>query len=338
MSLGISRTLALFALALGLLPIGGGAAQAANCSFTYSGENRPGDYAVDWTPICDMVNGGLGDATIELQAMTMRWRGRNLAKGRFCGTYAYTVKPPEPGAKPGPAHVVYLGAGQHKGACKGYVNTPRRPKSPTEARAMNNRDANIAADKTLKGQGWNGDGITQIIVTANYRPKAYPGSVWPIVMRLTRGHGGGPGWQIRSYEYVCVDKLKNPNIPPGCPGSTSLIKAEAEAETMVPVAFGLDRTVRAMSRPRISPASGLSGWTAYEVLNPPKQNAQRLDEVVYRYDDGSGTVMDLIWQEYCDGNGLYVTAAKDYFLTVLTAPNNNIFNCSVTATGGQCVQ
>lgn len=128
--------------------------------------------------------------------------------------------------------------------------------------------------------------------------------VRPVILKLSRTKKGGHGsawnnWEITTYAYL--------------PDTTDL--------PGVPACFT-----------DLAHHGGLPGWTNYTIKpNQANKGANRLLEVTYSYEDGSGTKMSATWQQYCRNDALYVQSARAH---ILHEDGKDI--CWCNANSGKC--
>ena len=266
--------------------LGSAPAAAQLCDFTYSGSPGTG-YDVNWQIACEALNDGLSGPAIKITGMNLRQTAK-VGSVKSCKFYGYLIdNDVQPALPAGPYQVVYNGYQEvEKRECMGYGPTPGWADQPAKSPTLTRSKILTLPGEIMYGMYWTGAGLSQIVITADYYPDATNTTVYPMVLRMTRGGGSGgssrPPWRLQSYEYICDDN----DLPynPYC-----------------------------SERPKAA-HSGPAGWHSYVILNPSEAGPARQDEVNFMYQDGSGSVQLASWRQFCKQDSLYVQAARAYYL------------------------
>ncbi len=128
-------------------------------------------------------------------------------------------------------------------------------------------------------------------------------AVRPVALKLNRKKKDAgqewDQWQLASYTYLPATAN-----PPGLP---TCIKTQAHQSSM-------------------------PGWTNYDIKpNQSNTGPNRLLQVTYSYQDGSGSPISVSWQQYCKDDALYVQSARAHFWQ-----SDSIDICNCLANSGVC--
>ena len=284
------------------------AAAVQLCDFnTYTGSPGTG-FDVNWNVACEALNDSSADFAIKITGMTFRSTSTQ-GPAFYCSTHKYLRdwEAPPTALPTGGYEVVYYGNEAPAGKCDGDKKTSPRADVPQKSRYLETKIINLP-NNILSGTSWRRPGspvfVEEVIITADYYPNfsdtiatTEDPKVYPMILRITKP-GNSDNWKLQSYEYIC-----SVDLPPN------------------PLCSGNIRTKR-----------NAVGWDSYVITTPNVVGDERINEVNYKYQDGSGSVQMISWRQNCKQDSLYVQAANSHYKN--TSPGIDICNCETT--GSQC--
>ena len=281
------------------------------CNFSYQFADK------DWSVLCNALNRPTQTGAFVISDVTY-FRDYVMEGNDWCARDEFITYPgTQTKTRRKDPNVRVLSAGSIKGKCKIPDVVPVGQTPPGKGKIQQGLPR--IGQQLTKGSGFKE--VSDIVIYMDYYTGAKidveieqgngdkacitADAVRPVALKLNRKKKDAgqawDQWQLASYEYL-TDEKKLPGL-----GSCAQIRPMAHH-------------------------GSLPGWTNYDI-KPSQLNTgpNRLLQVTYSYDDGSGSPISVSWQQYCKDDALYVQSARAHFWN-----SDSIDICNCPASSGVC--